>query len=123
VIREHSRFQLEATKLGRDVVFQVTVFEKRERRGTRLYAETQCSDPYHYIIQFIIREAQSFDEVVTKFERLLLHRGFTPLRFRVFGTDERFNVQKWLEWQIIDPTNLPVEEDETQTNGGNGVIP
>ena len=112
MIREHSRFQLEATKLGRDVVFQVTVFEKRERRSTRLYAETQCSDPYHYIIQFIIREAQSFDEVVTKFERLLLHRGFTPLRYRVFGPVPELGVEKWLEWRVIDPAMLPAEDEE-----------
>ncbi|MFT7581064.1 MAG: hypothetical protein ACI9MR_002738, partial [Myxococcota bacterium] len=47
-IREFNRFQLEATKLGRNVVFQVTVFEKKERNKSRLYAETQCSDPLQY---------------------------------------------------------------------------
>lgn len=111
MIREHSRFQLEATKLGRDVMFQVTVFEKRERRGTRLYAETQCSDPYHHIIQFIIREAQTFDEVVLKFESLLMHRGFTPLRFRIYASGENGRAGKWGEWQLIDPDALPIEED------------
>lgn len=96
LITEHNRFQLEATKLGRNVVFQVTVFQKRERNRTKLFAETQCSDPFHFIIQFIIREAPTFEVLLEKFIRQLNHRGFTPLRYRI-RTDE-----KWAEWLAID---------------------
>ena len=99
VIREFKRFQLEATKLGRIVVFQMTVFEKTERNRRKLFAETQCSDPLHFVIQFIIREAPTFEVLLAKFVHQLLHRGFTPVKYRVRDND------KWQEW-------LPVELDE-----------
>lgn len=82
-IRLFNRFQLEASKLGRSVVFQVTVFEKKERSKTRLYAETQCYDPLQYIIQFVIRDAPDLDSVIDRFTKQLEHRGFTPLQYRV----------------------------------------
>ncbi|NUN12648.1 MAG: hypothetical protein HUU55_03320 [Myxococcales bacterium] len=107
LINEHCRFQLEATKLGRDVVFQVTVLEKRERRGTKLYAETECSDPYHFLIQFIIREAESFEEVLDKFKRQLVYRGFSPLRFRVRTHDKTTGYDRWAEWVNIDINEYP----------------
>ncbi|MFT7624132.1 MAG: hypothetical protein ACI9WU_003319 [Myxococcota bacterium] len=96
VIREYNRFQLEATKLGRTVVFQVTVFEKTERNRRKLFAETQCSDPLHFIIQFIIREAPTFDVLLEKFVSQLLHRGFSPARYRVRGDG------KWQAWSPIE---------------------
>ena len=80
VIKEYNRFQLEASKLGRSVVFQVTVFEKMERNRGKLFAETQCSDPLHFIIQFIIREAATFDVLLEKFVQQLVHVGFTPVK-------------------------------------------
>ena len=99
VIREFKRFQLEATKLGRVVVFQMTIFEKTERNRRKLFAETQCSDPLHFVIQFIIREAPTFEVLLAKFVHQLLHRGFTPVKYRVRGED------KWQDWE-------PVEVDE-----------
>ena len=96
MIREYNRFQLEATKLGRVVVFQVTVFEKTERNRRKLFAETQCSDPLHFIIQFIIREAPTFENLMEKFVNQLLHRGFTPVKYRVRGDG------KWQEWKPIE---------------------
>jgi len=95
VIREHCRFQLEASKLGRDVVFQVTVFEKEERRRRKLFAATQCSDPFHFLIQFIIREAPDFDTLLHRFVGQLEHRGFEPQRLRI--RDEG----KWANWQPV----------------------
>jgi hypothetical protein len=92
VITEHSRFQLEASKLGRDVMFQVTVFEKEERRRKKLFAETQCSDPFHLVIQFIIREAPDFDGLLLRFVKQLEHRGFGPTRMRMR------NAGKWDAW-------------------------
>lgn len=94
MIREFARFQLEASKLGRDVVFQVTVFEKEERRRKKLFAETQCSDPFHHVIQFIIREATDFDGLLQRFVGQLEHRGFAPQRLRL--RDE--STGKWLAW-------------------------
>lgn len=96
MIKEFKRFQLEATKLGRSVVFQVTVFEKTERRGKKLFAETQCSDPLHFIIQFVIKEAPSFDKLLERFLRQLNHRGFTPVRYRTRGEI------RWNEWMPIN---------------------
>ena len=92
MITEHSRFQLEASKLGREVVFQVTVFQKEERRRKRLFAATQCSDPFHFLIQFIIREAPDFDSLVQRFVRQLEHRGFEPARMRMRDSG------KWDKW-------------------------
>ncbi len=82
-IREHSRLQLEATKLGRNVVFQLTIFERKDRPKSRLYAETQCYDPLQHIIQFVIRDAPDLDTVIDMFARQLLHRGFVPLKYRL----------------------------------------
>jgi len=95
VITEHSRFQLEASKLGRDTVFQVTVFEREERKRKRLFAETQCADPFHLVIQFIIREAPDFDTLLQRFVRQLEHRGFLPTRMRMRDGG------KWREWQAV----------------------
>lgn len=92
---EHSRFQLEASKLGRDVIFQVTVFEKEERKRKKLFAETSCADPFHLIIQFIIREAPDFDTLLQRFVRQLEHRGFAPIRMR------HLTGGKWAEWQAV----------------------
>ncbi len=92
MITEHCRFQLEASKLGREVVFQVTVFQKEERRRRKLFAATQCSDPFHFLIQFIIREAPDFDTLLARFVGQLEHRGFEPDRLRMRGEG------KWDPW-------------------------
>lgn len=102
LLKEHARFQLEATKMGRTVSFQVTAFEKRERRGTRLYAETSCYDPYSFMIHFIIRDADTLDEVVDRFTAQLLHRGFMPLRYRMRQRTEPEGYEKWGEWVQVD---------------------
>lgn len=96
-IQLFNRFQLEATKLGRSVVFQVTVFEKTERNKRRLFAETQCSDPLQYIIQFVIRDAPDLDGVLERFRAQLVHRGFMPLQFRVKNGDGT-----WGGWKRIE---------------------
>ncbi len=93
MINEHARFQLEASKLGRDHVFQVTVFEKEERRRKRYFAETQCSDPFHLVIQFIIRDAPDFDALLGRFVGQLEHRGFEPRRIRLCTP-----TGKWQAW-------------------------
>lgn len=93
MINEHARFQLEASKLGRDHVFQVTVFEKEERRRKRYFAETQCSDPFHLVIQFIIRDAPDFDGLLQRFVGQLQHRGFEPRRMRLCTP-----TGKWQAW-------------------------
>jgi len=96
-IRLFNRFQLEATKLGRNVVFQVTVFEKKERNKRRLFAETQCSDPLQYMIQFVIRDAPDLDGVIERFQKQLVHRGFTPLQYRVKNGDGT-----WGRWNELE---------------------
>ncbi len=96
-IREFNRFQLEATKLGRSVIFQVTVFERKERSKSRLYAETQCYDPLQYIIQFVIRDAPDMDGVIESFTAQLNHRGFTPLCYRLKNDNGT-----WAGWSNLD---------------------
>ena len=92
------RFQLEASKLGRTVVFQVTVFERQDRGKRRLYAETECSDPLQHLIQFVIRDAPDVDGIIDRFVAQLVHRGFKPLRHRT--RDEQ--AQTWSDWQLIE---------------------
>ena len=104
VITEHCRFQLEASKLGRDVVFQVTVFEKEERRRRKLFAATQCSDPFHFLIQFIIREAPDFDTLLQRFVRQLEYRGFEPQRLRIRDGG------KWEKWKPVP--RAPIDSAE-----------
>jgi len=98
MLKEHSRFQLEASRLGRIVVFQVTVFEKTDRSGTRLHAETQCSDPLHFIIQFVVRDARDFESLLGKFVSELEHRGFDAGRYRL--RDGRV----WGDWNDLNGT-------------------
>lgn len=93
MINEHARFQLEAGKLGREHVFQVTVFEHEERRRKRYFAETQCSDPFHLVIQFIIRDAPDLDSLVARFVGQLEHRGFEARRMRLCSPQG-----KWEAW-------------------------
>ena len=100
MVKEHSRFQLEASKLGRTVVFQVTVFERTDKGRTRLFAETQCTDPLHFILQFIIRDAPDFGTLLQKFLAELEYRGFSAVRFRL--TDGR----RWGEWTPL-PEGAP----------------
>ena len=96
-IKHFKRFQYEATKLGRTVVFQVTVFEKKERNKARLYAETQCYDPLQFLIQFVIRDAPDLDTVIERFTQQLIHRGFSPLQFRVKNDNG-----SWGTWAHIE---------------------
>ena len=96
-IREFNRFQLEATKLGRSVIFQVTVFERKERSKSRLYAETQCYDPLQDIIQFVIRDAPDMEGVIESFTAQLNHRGFTPLCYRLKNDNGT-----WAGWSNLD---------------------
>jgi hypothetical protein len=93
MLKEHSRFQLEAAKLGRTIVFQVTVFERSDKTRTRLYAETQCSDPLHFLLQFIVRDAPDFDTLLDKFLAELEFRGFSATRYRLREP------RAWGEWQ------------------------
>ncbi len=100
MMQEHSRFQLEATKLAHTVVFQVTVFSRNDKARTRLYAETQCSDPLHFLLQFVVRDAPDFDSLLQKFLAELTHRGFEPQRYRMR------NGAAWQEWMPVPPLDL-----------------
>ena len=102
MITEHCQFQMETTKLGRDVDFKVMVFERRDRRGKRLFAETQCSDPNNFLVQFVIRDASAFEEVLTKLQRQMIYRGYVPLRYRVRQRDEETGYERWLPWNELD---------------------
>jgi len=95
-IEEHTRFQLEAIKVGRTVVFQVTVYKRSDPRRERLFAETQCSDPLHHVIQFVIRDESTVDGILSKFRLQLLHRGFVPVRYRL-----RANGRVWDAWTPV----------------------
>jgi len=100
VVTVHSRFQLEAEKIGKHVVFQVTVYQKKTKNNSKLFAETQCSDPYHLMVQFIIRDCPDFATLLSRFIEQLDYRGYLPIRYRkkISG--------KWEEWIAIPPRPL-----------------
>jgi hypothetical protein len=98
MVTEHSRFQLEATKLERTVVFQVTAVARTDRGRTRLSAETQCSDPQNFLLQFIVRDATDFDDLLARFRQALDHRGFVPVRYRL-----REENGAWSDWIALGP--------------------
>ena len=100
MMQEHSRFQLEATKLARTVVFQVTVFSRGDKARPRLYAETQCSDPLLFLLQFVVRDAPDFPTLLQKFQGELSHRGFESVRYRLRDGSA------WQEWLPV-PTQEP----------------
>ena len=101
MMQEHSRFQLEATKLARTVVFQVTVFSRGDKDRQRLYAETQCSDPLHFLLQFVVRDAPDFSSLLQKFQGELDHRGFDPIRYRLRDG------LVWQEWLAMPAMEAP----------------
>jgi hypothetical protein len=103
MMREHVRFQLEATKLGRTVVFQVTVFERTDKAKKTLFAETQCTDPLHFLLQFIVKDATDFDDLLHKFIQELSFRGFEPVRYRVRG------LKAWGGWTVLHGQDGGVE--------------
>lgn len=106
MISEHKRLQLEATKLDADICFTVTVFERRARTGTRYFAETQCSDPNNFIVQFIIRDGGDLDEIMTKLQRQMVYRGYVPHRYRMWDKNEETGYQRWLAWTPIAPDEV-----------------
>ena len=103
---------MEASRLGRTVVFQVTVFERSDRNRTRLYAETQCSDPLHFILQFIIRDATDFDDLMSKFIAELEHRGFDAGRYRL-RMDSR-----WGDWNDLPGVSFDRGETSRRKKAG-----
>ena len=82
MIKEYGRIQIAAQKQDRSVVFDLKIFEKKTPKKRKLLAETQCTDPNHFIIQFYIKEADSIEEIMERFSVQLTHRGFTPERVR-----------------------------------------
>ena len=98
MVRIDRRFQLESEKLGRKVVFQVTVYEKKNaRKDPRYFAQTECEDPYHYRVQFIIKDSPSFEALLDTFIQQLNFRGYTPLRYRIKSD------KGWSDWIEIPP--------------------
>ena len=98
----YSRFQVEIQRLGQLVNLDVVVYEIADRRGKRLEAQTQVQDPFHNRVVFYIRNAETFDQVQTKLQAQLIHRGYAPLRFRLRGENPETGATKWLEWQVIE---------------------
>jgi len=94
MIKEHGKIQVTAEKHGKSVVFDLKVFERNTRKKRKLFAETQCSDTHHFIIQFFIKEADTVDEIITRFCSQLAHRGFEPIRLR-------FKQRGWGPWEPI----------------------
>ena len=82
MIKEHGKIQVAAEKNGRSVIFDLRVFERKIRKKRKLFAETQCSDTHHFIIQFFVKDADSVEEIIQRFCKQLAHRGFEPVRLR-----------------------------------------
>ena len=94
--------QVEIQRLGQLVNLDVVVYEIADRRGKRLEAQTQVQDPFHNRVVFYIRNAETFDQVQTKLQAQLIHRGYAPSDSDCAARIRRTGATKWLEWQVIE---------------------
>lgn len=98
----HSRFQVEIQRLSQLVKMEVVTYAIDDRRGTRLEAQTQCQDPFHNHVLFYVRNAETFEQVLTKLQAQFIHRGYAPLRYRLREENPATGATKWREWEPIE---------------------
>ena len=55
------------------------------------------SNALQFLIQFVIRDAPDLDAVIDRFTQQLIHRGFSPLQFRVKNDNG-----SWGTWSHIE---------------------
>ena len=95
-------YQIIATKLGREIPFDVTVYEHPGQQASLFSAETQTQDPFNHMIQFIVREASNATDALAKMNAQMSYRGFTALRIRARSTQDAMGRSKWEDWQSLN---------------------
>lgn len=89
-----TQYEVEAQKGGKREVLDLRVSVVRSPRGLKkLLGEAYVKTPTVPMIYFKITNATSEEGVFNDFLRLLLYRGYLPLRFRTFLVDGRKS--KW----------------------------
>ncbi len=94
-------YQIIATKLGREIPFDVTVYEHPGAESSVYSAETQTQDPFNHMIQFIVREAENATDALAQMNAQMSYRGFTALRIRSRSTKDALGRSKWEEWRSL----------------------
>ncbi len=100
-------YQIEVEKNGRYDVVELMIGTVRGPRGKRnLYGEAHMRDLYTPRIYFKVQHVQSLEELFDRFMTQLIHRGFTPLRFR------ESTKTYWGDWSYIDLSRYDTEDLE-----------
>ena len=95
-------YQIMASKLGREIPFDVTVYEHPGAESSVYSAETQTQDPFNHMIQFIVREASNPTDALAQMNAQMSYRGFTALRIRARSAKDELGRSKWEEWQALN---------------------
>jgi len=96
-------YQIVASKLGREVPFDVTVYEHPGPESSKFSAETQTQDPFNHMIQFIVRGATNATDALAQMNAQMSYRGFTSLRIRARSGEDALGRSKWEEWRSLPP--------------------
>jgi len=94
---EVDAYQVEIEKGGQREIAELLISTVRGQRGKRkLFGEAYLRDAYHPRIYFKVQHAQNIEELFDLFMTQLIHRGYTPMRFR------ESSGPYWGDWSHID---------------------
>jgi hypothetical protein len=104
-------YEVEVVKRGRVEVVDLLVGTVRGLRGRRkLIGEALMSDPYTAIIDFQVKHAKDMDDLLDRFMRQLIRRGYRPRRWRA-------RIGESLEdWNAVDEARYDFSELEVEHN-------
>ena len=106
------QYQVEMQKLGKKSSINLWVSLIRGPRGKkRLLGEGYTKNPDHPFIYFRVVNAKDEDEVYQEFLRLLIHRGYLPLKFRPLE-GERYG-----GWETCDLSGIEDAAKVMETEG------
>jgi hypothetical protein len=106
---EIEAYQVEVDKRGRTQIVELLVGTVRGTRGRRnLVGEAVMSDPYTAIIEFQVKHAANLEDLLDRFIRQLLRRGYRPSRWRsrqggLYG-----------DWATVDESRFDLSELEAK---------
>lgn len=102
-------YEVEVAKRGRVEVVELLVGTVRGLRGRRkLIGEALMSDPYTAIIDFQVKHATDLEDLLDRFLRQLIRRGYRPRRWRA-------RLEGGLEdWTPVDESRYDLSELEVE---------
>ncbi len=98
-------YEVEANKRGLNVRLKMHVTMVRGLRGRRkLYGESRTYDTHTPEILFRVQHASDLDDLLGRFIRQLIHRGYRPLRSRAYQDGA------YEDWVLVDPEKFDMSE-------------